>query len=99
MNLASLLEAWGDANVLAAGGALIGLVFGFAAQRSRFCARAAVLECCDGRPGDRFSVWWLALGAAFVGTQLLVLSGLLEPAKSRFIASPGSMNAAVMMNT
>ena len=96
MNLASLLEAWGDANVLAAGGALIGLVFGFAAQRSRFCARAAVLECCDGRPGDRFSVWWLALGAAFVGTQLLVLSGLLEPAKSRFIASPGSISGAII---
>lgn len=96
MNLASLLEAWGDANVLAAGGALIGLVFGFAAQRSRFCARAAVLECCDGRPGDRFSVWWLALGAAFVGTQALVLAGLLEPAKSRFMASPGSVSGAVI---
>ena len=96
MNLASLLEAWGDAHVLAAGGALIGLVFGFMAQRSRFCARAAVLECCGGEPGDRFSVWWLALGAAFVGTQLLVLTGALEPSKSRFIANPGSVSGAVL---
>ena len=96
MNLASLLEAWGDAQVLAAGGALIGLVFGFMAQRSRFCARAAVLECCDGQPGDRFSVWWLALGAAFAGTQLLVLAGALEPSKSRFIANPGSVSGAVL---
>lgn len=95
MNLASLLETWGDAHVLAAGGALIGLVFGFMAQRSRFCARAAVLECCDSRPGDRFSVWWLALGAALVGTQLLVLSGALTPAKSRFIANPGSISGAI----
>ena len=96
MNLASLLEAWGDAHVLAVGGALIGLFFGFMAQRSRFCARAAVLECCDGQPGDRFSVWWLALGAALVGTQLLVLTGALSPAKSRFIANPGSISGAVL---
>ncbi len=96
MNLASLLEAWGDAHVLAAGGALIGLVFGFMAQRSRFCARAAVLECCDGRPGDRFSVWWLALGAALVGTQVLVLTGALKPGASRFIANPGSLSGAIL---
>ncbi len=96
MNLASLLEAWGDAQVLAAGGALIGLVFGFMAQRSRFCARAAVLECCNGQAGDRFSVWWLALGAALVGTQVLVLGGWLKPGASRFIANPGSVSGAVL---
>ena len=96
MNLAQLLETWGDANMLAAGGALIGLVFGLMAQRSRFCARAAVLECCEGGPGDRFSVWWLALGAALVGTQLLVLAGGLHPAASRFIGSPGSVSGAVV---
>lgn len=96
MNLASLLEAWGDAHVLAAGGALIGLLFGFMAQRSRFCARAAVLECCNSQAGDRFSVWWLALGAALVGTQLLVLGGLLKPATSRFMANPGSVSGAVL---
>lgn len=96
MNLASLIEAWGDAHVLAAGGALIGLLFGFSAQRSRFCARAAVQECCDGMAADRFSVWWLALGSALVGTQLLVLGGALDPTKSRFIANPGSISGAVL---
>ena len=96
MNLTDLLEAWGDAQVLAAGGALIGLLFGFMAQRSRFCARAAVLECCTGQPSDRFSVWWLAFGAALLGTQLLVLGGELKPATSRFIANPGSISGAVV---
>ena len=96
MNLAALLENWGDAQVLAAGGALIGLLFGFMAQRSRFCARAAVLECCGGQPGDRFSVWWLAFGAALVGTQLLVLGGDLKPAASRFIANTGSISGSVL---
>lgn len=96
MNLAQLLETWGEAQVLAAGGAMIGLVFGFVAQRSRFCARAAVVECCGGQPGDRFSVWWLAFGAALLGTQLLVLGGELKPATSRFIANPGSISGAVL---
>ena len=96
MNLASLLEAWGDAHVLAAAGALVGLLFGFMAQRSRFCARAAVLECCNGQPGERFSVWWLAFGAALAGTQLLVLADALKPATSRFMASPGSVSGAVL---
>lgn len=96
MNLAHFLETWGDATVLAAGGAFIGLVFGLMAQRSRFCARAAVLECCEGRPGDRFSVWWLAFGATLLGTQLLVAGDLLKPATSRFIANPGSLSGAVV---
>lgn len=96
MNLAALLESWGDAQVLAMGGALIGLLFGFMAQRSRFCARAAVLECCSGQPGDRFSVWWLAFGVALLGTQLLVLGGALKPSSSRFIANPGSLSGAVL---
>ena len=69
MNLASLLETWGDSNVLAMAGALVGFIFGLAAQRTRFCARAAVVECCEGQTGDRFSVWWLAFGAALVGVQ------------------------------
>ena len=86
MNLASLLETWGDANVLAAGGAIIGLMFGFAAQRTRFCARAAVLECCQGHAGERLSVWLLAFGACLQGVQALVAMGWLQPSVSRFIA-------------
>jgi len=96
LNIANALETWGESWVLAACGALVGLVFGLAAQRSRFCARAAVIECCEGRAGERFSVWWLALGAALVGTQLLVLAGGLEPAKTRFIAAQGSLSGALL---
>jgi uncharacterized membrane protein YedE/YeeE len=96
MNLASLLESWGDSNVLAMAGALVGFIFGLAAQRSRFCARAAVIECCEGQAGDRFSVWWLAFGAALVGVQALVLAGWLKPADARYIAQPGSISGAVL---
>lgn len=96
MNLASMLETWGDANVLAAGGAVIGLLFGFAAQRTRFCARAAVIECCEGQAGERLSVWLLAFGACLFSVQTLVVLGWLNPSLSRFIAQPGSISGAVL---
>jgi len=82
VNLASLLETWGDANVLASGGALIGLVFGFAAQRTRFCARAAVLECCEGQAGERLSVWLLAFGAWLCECAAVGQHGLAQSSRS-----------------
>lgn len=96
MNLASLLETWGDSNVLAMAGALVGFIFGLAAQSTRFCARAAVVECCEGQTGDRFSVWWLAFGSALVGVQALVLLGWLQPSTSRYIGSLGSISGAIL---
>lgn len=96
MNLASLIETWGDSNMLLMAGALVGFIFGFAAQRTRFCARAAVIECCEGQAGDRFSVWWLAFGACLVGVQVLVLAGWLKPADARYIAPVGSISGAVL---
>ena len=96
MNLASLIETWGDSNMLLMAGALVGFIFGFAAQRTRFCARAAVIECCEGQAGDRFSVWWLAFGACLVGAQVLVLAGWLKPADARYIAPVGSISGAVL---
>lgn len=96
MNLNHLLETWGDANVLAATGALLGLVFGVCAQRSRFCARAAVIECCQGQAGERLGVWLLAFAAAVAGTQALAFLGALKPEASRFIAGQSSLSGAVI---
>lgn len=96
MNLATWLESWGDSNVLMWAGALAGLLFGFAAQRTRFCTRAAVMECCEGRAGERFSVWWLGFGVCLVAVQALVLAGWLEPSDSRFMDSVGSISGALL---
>lgn len=96
MNLASLLETWGDSNVLAMAGAFVGFIFGFAAQRTRFCARAAVLECCEGQAGERLSVWLLAFGTCLLSVQLLVSVGWLQPSVTRFMAQPGSISGAVL---
>ena len=96
MNLTSLIETFGDHFVLAMGGALIGLMFGFFAQRSKFCARAAVIECCDGSWGSRLAVWMLGFAVAILAVQAFVLTGFLKPESSRQLGSPGSISGAVV---
>jgi len=96
VDLASLLETWGDAHVLAAAGALVGLVFGLAAQRSRFCTRAAFVESYQGQLGGRFAVWWLGFSACLFAVQALVWMGALQPQTSRFITPLGSLSGAMV---
>jgi uncharacterized membrane protein YedE/YeeE len=96
VNLTSLIETFGDHFVLAMGGALIGLMFGFFAQRSKFCARAAVIECCDGSWGSRLAVWMLGFAVAILAVQAIVLTGFLKPESSRQLGSPGSISGAVV---
>ena len=96
MGMAQWLETWGDRPVLAVGGLVIGLTFGFLAQRSRFCLRAAVIEFWHRRFGEKLSVWLLAFSAAVVGVQLLALAGLLETGNARQIASRGSLSGALI---
>jgi uncharacterized membrane protein YedE/YeeE len=96
VNLASLLETFGDHWVLAIGGAVIGLIFGFSAQRSKFCARAAVIEGCEGTWGSRFAVWMLGFAVAILIVQVFVLSGFLNPGPSRHLGSQGSISGAIV---
>jgi len=96
VNLTSLIETFGDHFILAMGGALIGLMFGFFAQRSKFCARAAVIECCDGSWGSRLAVWMLGFAVAILAVQAIVLTGFLKPESSRQLGSPGSISGAVV---
>jgi uncharacterized membrane protein YedE/YeeE len=96
VTLASLLETFTDHGILAMGGALIGLLFGFFAQRSKFCARAAVIECCDGSWGPRLAVWMLGFGVAILAVQSTVALDLLKPQSSRHLGAPGSISGAVI---
>ena len=96
MGMAQWIELYGDRSMLAAGGAAIGLAFGFLAQRSRFCLRAAVIEFWHRRFGEKLSVWLLAFSAAVIGVQLLALGGLLDTANARQIATRGSLSGALM---
>jgi hypothetical protein len=53
---------------------MIGLLFGFFAQRSRSCLRAAVIEFWHRRFGEKFSIWLLAFSVGVISVQLLVLA-------------------------
>lgn len=96
MNLSGLLESVGEPVLLASGGALIGLLFGFFAQRSGFCLRAAVIEFWRREPGQKLSVWLLAFSAAVVAVQALILTGALDVSSARQLATRGSLSGALV---
>ncbi len=96
MNLAVILERYGDSAVLGLGGLLIGCLFGFFAQRSKFCLRAAAVEFWHRKFGEKISVWLLAFASAVVGVQLLILTQSLDVSSARQIASRGSLSGALI---
>ncbi|MEX1165927.1 MAG: YeeE/YedE family protein, partial [Hydrogenophaga sp.] len=83
MDWVGWIERWGEPSVLAMCGLVVGLGFGFFAQRSRFCLRAAVIEFWHGKFGDKLTVWLLSFGAAVVGVQLLIILGDLDVSAAR----------------
>lgn len=95
-DLTTIVELRGTAPVLAAGGAAIGLLFGFFAQRSRFCLRAAVIDVWRGRFGERLGVWLLAFASAVVMVQALVLAGWLDVGGARQLSNKGSLSGALI---
>ena len=74
MSLETLLDRFGQAPVLAGGGLVIGFLFGFFAQRSRFCLRSAVIEFSRGMHGGKLTVWLVAFSLALLATQPLIAS-------------------------
>lgn len=96
MNLATIVDQYGERAVLATGGIVIGLLFGFFAQRSKFCLRAAVIEFWHHKFGEKLSVWLLAFSTAVVGVQLLILLHSLDVSTARQIASRGSLSGALI---
>ncbi|MDX5363035.1 MAG: YeeE/YedE family protein [Pseudazoarcus pumilus] len=95
-SLIDLVEAVGDQYALVTGGIVIGALFGFFAQRSRFCLRAAVIEVARLQFGSKLAVWLFAFSAAVVATQLLALNGQFDTANVRQLASRGSLSGALI---
>jgi uncharacterized membrane protein YedE/YeeE len=90
------VEMLGPAGALALAGLLVGLLFGFMAQRSRFCLRSAVIEFVTAQFGDKLAIWLLTFGVAFAGIQFLVVEGLLDVAGTRALAARGSLSGAMI---
>jgi uncharacterized membrane protein YedE/YeeE len=91
-----LVEHWGESRTLAVGGLAIGIVFGFFAQRSRFCLRSAVIEFSRNVTGGKLTVWLFAFAAALLATQALALAGWFDAADARQIAARGSLSGAAV---
>ena len=96
MNLATILEEHGESLVLAIGGGVIGLLFGFFAQRSKFCLRAATIEFWHHKFGEKLSVWLLAFSTAVVVVQALIVVHALDVSTARQIATRGSLSGALV---
>lgn len=90
------IDRIGDQWTLALGGAVIGMLFGALAQRSRFCLRAATLEVAHGRLGDRLAIWLFAFSTALIATQLLIVFGLFDTGTVRQLNNTGSLSGAIL---
>ncbi|MFV1528052.1 MULTISPECIES: YeeE/YedE family protein [unclassified Phaeobacter] len=90
------VEWVGEPGAAALLGALTGGIFGVAAQRSRFCLRAATVEFARGRMGDRVSVWLLTFSTALVWVQAGRLLGWINTDEARMMAVPGSWSGAII---
>lgn len=96
MMLEELLLTRGEPLVLAGAGALTGIVFGIAAQRSRFCLRAATAEVAEGQLGPKLAIWLIAFFAALMLTQAGLAFGLFDVSSTRQLAAEGSISGAVI---
>ncbi|MBV7407562.1 YeeE/YedE family protein [Maritimibacter sp. DP1N21-5] len=95
MDIIPLIDRIGEAPTGALFGLLTGLVFGVAAQRSRFCLRAATVEFARRQMGPSVAVWLLTFSTALVWVQGATLLGLFRPEDARMMAVTGSWSGAI----
>lgn len=77
-------------------GLTVGLLFGFFAQQSRFCLRAACQEAFSGIVGARTSIWLLSFSIALLFTQFLVSTGSLDVESISQLNTAGSISGAII---
>lgn len=94
--LETLLLNLGEPVVLALAGVLTGLLFGWAAQRSRFCLRAATVEVAEGAFGPKLAIWLIVFFTAMMLTQGGIAAGLFDVSSTRQLAAEGSVSGAVI---
>nr|WP_239029974.1 YeeE/YedE family protein [Nereida sp. MMG025] len=77
-------------------GACVGILFGCAAQHSRFCLRAATAEVAEGRFAQKLSIWLVAFLAALFLVQSSLAAGWLDVSDARQLAATGSLSGAII---
>ncbi len=96
MDLLAIVERIGEAPTAALFGLITGIIFGVAAQRSRFCLRAATVEFARGKMNDKVAVWLLTFSTAVFWVQGAQLLGLMHTEDARMMAVPGSWSGAIL---
>lgn len=94
--LQASVDRWGEPAVLLAGGLVVGALFGFFAQRSRFCMRSAVIEFARNLLGGKLTVWLFAFASAVLATQALSWAGWFDARDARLISARGSLSGAAI---
>ncbi|MDJ0630099.1 MAG: YeeE/YedE family protein [Rhodobacter sp.] len=96
MDILTIVERIGEAPAAALFGLVTGVIFGVAAQRSRFCLRAAAVEFARGDLGPKVSIWLLCFSTALVWVQAAELAGLMHAEEARMMAVTGSWSGAIL---
>lgn len=94
--LETLLDTYGEGAVMAMVGAVVGVVFGAAAQHSRFCLRAATVEVAEGRFGSQLHIWIIAFSAAVFAVQTAISLEVLNVSEARQLSATGSLSGAII---
>lgn len=92
----TLIEAVGDEGVMMLAGLAVGLVFGSAAQHSRFCLRASIVETAHSQIGGKLAIWLLAFTSAVFFVQTAITFEWLDVSEARQLAATGSMSGAII---
>ena len=96
MDIVPLIDRIGESPTAALFGLITGIIFGVAAQRSRFCLRAATVEFARGMMQDKVAVWLLTFSTAVVWVQGAQLLGFIDTTEARMMAVPGSWSGAII---
>ena len=94
--LERLNTSLGETGTITLAGAVIGLLFGFFAHRSRFCLRSAVIEFARGTREGKLTVWLFTFSTAVLLTQAFIMAGWLDVSGARQLASRGSLSGAAI---
>ena len=96
MFIESCVEFLGESHAVALTGLVVGAVFGFLAQRSKFCLRSAVIEFARNLTGGKLTVWLFAFSTAVLVTQCLAQLRVFDASESRLLAARGSLSGAMV---
>nr|WP_306418881.1 YeeE/YedE family protein [Ascidiaceihabitans donghaensis] len=91
-----LLDRFGEGPVLFVLALGVGMLFGAAAQHSRFCLRSATIEFATRAWGSSLSIWVIAFSAAVLGVQSMIAFGVLDVSQARQLAATGSLSGAII---